>query len=215
MEKILIQADKRPESGKGNARSLRRAGVVPAVVYASGSSTPIQVNTREMTKLLHSGVGEHSLLTIQLNEGGKMSSEHPVLIKDYQRDPVSEDLLHVDFMEVSLKDVVRVTVQLEIVKQPAGVKMGGIMQRRLREIEVECLPTQIPDKIEIDAEFIQIGHSYHVSDLPEMEGVKIVTAPGEVVLSVSAAVAVETPAAEAATPAQPELVKPKGKEEAK
>ena len=217
MEKILVKADKRLEIGKGAARSLRRAGMIPAIVYAGGTSTPITVAGKQMTRLIYSGVGEHALITIELNEDGSKTSEHPVLVKDYQRDPVSEELLHVDFMEVSLKDSVNVTVLLEIAKQPAGIKMGGILQRRLREIEVECLPTQIPDKIEVDAEFVEIGNSLHVSDLPEMEGVKIVTDPSEVILSVSAPV-VETVAEEEAVEegaAEPELVKAKGKEEEK
>jgi len=214
MEKILVKADKRPDSGKGGARSLRRAGMIPAVVYSGGNSTPIKVQGKQMTKLIYSGVGEHALITIELNEDGTKTSEHPVLVKDYQRDPISEELLHVDFMEVSLEKAVKVTVRLEIVKQPIGIKMGGIMQHRLREVEVECLPTQIPDKFEVNAESIEIGHALHVSDLQVPEGVKIVTDPGEVILLVSAPAAEEAAPAEAAAPAEPELVKGKGKEEA-
>ena len=213
MEKILVKADKRPEIGKGSARSLRREGVLPAVVYADGNSTPIKIPSKQMARLISSGVGEHALITIELNEDGSKISEHPVLIKDYQRDPVSEELLHVDFMQVSLEKVVNVTVRLDIVKQPIGIKMGGILQNRLREIEVECLPTQIPDRIEVNAEHIDIGHSLHVSDITVPEGVKIVTDPSEVILLVSAAVVEEVAPVEAA-PAEPELVK-KGKEEEK
>ena len=212
MEKLLVKADKRPELGKGGARSLRRAGMIPAVVYSGGKSMPITVQGKQMTKLIYSGVGEHALITIELNEDGAKTSEHPVLIKDYQRDPVSEDLLHIDFMEVSLENIVKVTVRIDIVKQPVGIKMGGIMQHRLREVEVECLPTQIPDRIEVNAESIEIGHSLHVSDLQVPEGVKIITDPSEVIILVSAPAAEEAAPAEA--PAEPELVKPKGKEEA-
>ncbi len=214
MEKILIKADKRPENGKGRARTLRREGMLPAVFYAKGESTPITINGKQMTKLIYSGTGEHSLITIELNEDGGTTSEHPVLVKDYQRDPVSEDILHVDFLKVSLTDVVTITVPLEIVKQPAGIKLGGIMQRRLREVEVECLPTQIPEKIEVDAGFVQLGQSYHASDLVVPEGVKLITGLGEVILSVSAPT-VEAPAEEETTEAaEPEVLKGKGKEEA-
>ena len=130
-------------------------------------------------------------------------------------DPVSDELLHVDFIEVSLKELVNVTVSLAIAIEPVGVKMGGILERRLREIEVECLPMQIPDKIEIDAGHIEIGQSLHVSDLITPEGAKIITDPAEVVLSVSAPRAEEEVPAEAAEveAAEPELVKGKGKEE--
>lgn len=217
MEKILVKADRRPELGKGGARSLRRAGMIPAVVYSGGNSFPIKVQGKQMTKLIYSGGGEHSLITIELIEDGAKTSEHPVLVKDYQRDPVSEELLHVDFMEVSLEKLVNVTVRLDIVKQPIGIKMGGILQHRLREVEVECLPTQIPDRFEVNAEAIEIGHSLHVSDLQIPEGVRIVTDPSEVILLVSAPAVEEAATAEpaaAATAAEPELVKAKGKEEA-
>ena len=214
MEKILVKADKRPESGKGSARSLRRMGLLPAIVYSDGNSTPIKINGKEMTKLIYSGGGEHALITIELNEDGAKTSEHPVLVKDFQRDPVSEELLHVDFMEISLKKAVKVTIPVVIVKQPAGIKMGGILQHRLREVEVECLPTQIPDRIEVDAEFVEIGNSLHVRDLPAQEGVTLITDPAKVILLVSAPVVEEAPAGAAEEgAAEPELVKAKGKEE--
>ncbi len=216
MEKILIKADKRPEIGKGSARTLRRAGMLPAVFYSGGNSTPIKVPGKQMTGLIYSGEGgQHSLITIELSEDGTKTSEHPVLIKDYQRDPVSEEILHVDFMEVSLKELVTVTVLIDVIKKPAGVKMGGILQNRLREIEVECLPMQIPDKIEVDAESIEIGQSLHVSDLTVPDGVKIVTDPSEVILLVSAPVVEEEAPVEGVEEeaVEPELVKGKGKEE--
>ncbi len=213
MEKILVKADKRQAAGKGGARSLRRSSVLPAVVYSGGNSMPVKVNTKQMTRMIYSGTGEHSLITLEINEDGKKTSEHPVLVKDYQRDPVSEELLHIDFIEVSLDNVVTVTVPVEITKKPIGIKLGGILQFNLREIEVECLPTQIPSKIEVDAEAIDIGHSLHVSDLPEQEGLKIVTNPKDVILLVSAPVIEEVPAEEEeAEAAEPELVKEKGKE---
>ena len=110
------------------------------------------------------------------------------IIKDYQLDPVSDELLHVDFMQVSLKDRLTVTVALSVAKSPVGVKMGGILQLRLREIELECLPTNIPDTIEIDAEHVEIGGSMHVSDITLPEGVEFVTDPSEVILTVNAPV---------------------------
>jgi large subunit ribosomal protein L25 len=215
MEKILVKADKRPEIGKGSARSLRRQGVLPAVVYSGGNSMPIKMNLKEMSRLMSSGVGEHALITIELNEDGS-TSEHPALVKDYQADPVSSELLHVDFMEVSLEQQVTVTVALDIVKEPRGIKLGGIMEHRMREVEVECLPTQIPEKIEVDAESVDIGFTLHVSDLTPPEGIKIVSDPKEVILNVSAPRVEEVAPAEEAVEEgaeEPELVKAKGKEE--
>ena len=215
MEKIVVAADKRNESGKGSARTLRRAGIVPAVVYLEGQSTPIQINTKIMTRLLTSGAAEHSLITVQINENGSKTSEHPVLVKDYQLDPVSDELLHVDFMEVSLKKSMIVTVGLSISRKPKGIKEGGILQRILREIEVECLPTQIPESIEIDAEHIEIGGNLHVSDLTLPEGLKLVTNSSEVILSVRAPVIEEEVVEEEVLEegAEPELVGGKGKDE--
>lgn len=215
MEKIVVTADKRHGSGKGNARSLRRAGILPAIFYSEGKSTPIQIDTKLMTRLLTSGGAEHSLITVKLNEDDSKTSEHPVLVKDYQVDPVSDELLHIDFIEVSLKEKLTVTVLINVTRQPVGVKMGGILQNVLKEVEVECLPTQIPESIDVDAEFVDIGGTLHVSDLSVPEGVKIVTDPEEVILSVTAPVVEEEkPEEEAAEAgAEPELVKAKGKEE--
>lgn len=211
MEKILLKADKRAETGKGVARSLRRQNILPAVMYGLGEAVPIKLNRKEIQKLIYSGGGEHVLITLELNEGGSTTSEHPVLIKDYQREPVSEELLHVDFIEVSLKEKIKVTIPVVIIKEPAGIKMGGIMQHRVREIEVECLPTQIPDKIEIDAGSVEIGHSFHVSDIPPREGLKIVTDPSEVILSVTAPKEEVAAAPAEAEVAEPEVLKAKGK----
>jgi large subunit ribosomal protein L25 len=215
MDKIVVAADKRNESGKGSARSLRRAGILPAIVYSAGKSTPIQINTKIMTKLLTSGVAEHSLITVELNEDGSKTSEHPVLIKDYQLDPVSDELLHVDFIEISLKDKVTVTVPVLITKQPVGVKMGGILQKVLREVEIECLPTQIPDSIDVDAEHIDIGGNLHVSDLTVPDGAKILTDLAGVILSVKAPVIEEEKPEEEVLEegAEPELVGGKGKDD--
>jgi large subunit ribosomal protein L25 len=214
MERILLKADKRTETGKGGARSLRRQDILPAVMYGVGEAVPIKLNRKEIQKLIYSGGGEHALITLELDEGDSRKSEHPVLIKDYQREPVSEELLHVDFIEVSLKEKIKVTIPVVIIKEPAGVKAGGIMQHRVREIEVECLPTQIPDKVEIDAGSVEIGHSLHVSDIPPMEGVKIVTDPSEVILSVTAPKEEAAPAAPAEAEAvEPEVLKAKGKAE--
>ena len=210
MEKIVVTADKRNESGKGSARSLRRAGMIPAIVYSEGNSTPIQINTKEMRRLLFSGDAEHALITVALD-----GSDHPVIIKDFQLDPVSDELLHIDFKEVSLKEKLTATVALTIVNEPVGVKMGGVLQKVLREIEVECLPTNIPDTIEIDAEHIEIGGNLHVSDLSLDEGIKVLTDPKGVILSVKAPKVEAEPIEEeaAAEAVEPELVGGKGKEE--
>ena len=216
MEKIFVKADARSEVGKGAARSLRREGMLPAVVYAGGDSKPVTVHGKEMTKLIFTGTGDHALITIELHEDGSKKSEHSVLIKDYQTDPVSDELLHVDFIEVSLKELVKVTVPIVILNDPIGLKMGGIIEHHLRDIEVECLPTQIPDSYEVDASHIDIGDSLHISDIEEKDGIKIISDPEGVILNVSAPKIEEEVEEEGAEEgAEPELVGEKGKEEGK
>jgi len=216
MEKIFVKADARSEVGKGAARSLRRDGMLPAVVYSGGDSKPVTIHGKDMTKLIFAGTGDHALITIELHEDGSKKSEHSVLVKDYQTDPVSDELLHVDFIEVSLKELVKVTVPIVILNDPIGLKMGGIIEHHLRDIEVECLPTQIPDSYEVDASHIDIGHSLHISDIAEKDGIKIISDPAGVILNVSAPKVEEEVVEEGAeVGAEPELVGEKGKEEGK
>jgi large subunit ribosomal protein L25 len=208
MEKILVQAEKRTEIGKGRAKRLRRQEVLPAVLYSQDVSIPIQLQRKQIAKLIASGVGEHALITIALGEGKGKKKEHATIIKDYQLDPVNHDLLHVDFMEISLKKNIKITIPVVITKEPMGVKKGGIVQQQLREVEIECLPTQIPEGIEVDASSIDIGHSIHVSDLVIKEGVKLLTDLNDVVMTVSAPIIEEEPKpAVEEEVTEPELVK--------
>ncbi len=209
MQKVLLKAQKRAESGKGSARNLRRHDILPAVLYAKGVSTSIKLQRKEIAKLMMSGGREHALVTIELSGDNGRKTEHWALVKDYQIDPVKNELLHVDFIEISLKEKIKTTIPIVITNEPVGVKEGGILQQQLRDVEVECLPTQIPEAIEIDASSVGIGHSLHVNDLVIKEGVKILSDPQDVVLSVSAPVVEEVPAAAPAEEeaAEPELVK--------
>lgn len=214
MEKILLKADKRAEIGKGGARSLRRQDILPAVIYAGGNSTPIKLQRKEIGRLISSGAGERAILNIELSDDKAKPKEHPVLIKDYQTDPVTDELLHVDFIEVSLKKKIKIMMPIIIVKEPAGIKKGGIMEHHLREVEIECLPAQIPERFEVDAGSIDIGQSLHVSELKTQEGVRILTDPHEVILSVFKPKVEVAPAAALVEEAvEPELVKERGKKE--
>jgi len=214
MEKILLNADVRSETGKGAARTLRRAGELPAVVYGEGKSTPVKLNRKEMVRLIRSGVAEHALITLQLNTEKGKASEHPVLIKEYQVDPIDSILLHVDFIEISLKDKIKVSIPIIITGEAVGVKEGGILEQQEREVEIECLPTAIPQGIEVDAEHIEIGGSLHISDLTAPEGAVILADPEKLVLSVSAPKIEEEPEVEEELEegAEPEVDSGKGKE---
>jgi len=216
MEKIILKAEKRIEIGKGGARSLRRKGMLPAVLYGKGATTHIKLLRKDLTKLMSSHAVEHALIEIELSDNNAHKTNHLTLVKDYQLDPARGELLHVDFLEISLEKKVKIAIPIVVTKEPVGVEKGGILQQQMREIEVECLPTQIPDRIEVDASALEIGHSIHVSDLIVEEKIKVLSNPQEVVLSVSAPVVEEVapPVAQEVVPTEPELVKKtKAKEE--
>jgi large subunit ribosomal protein L25 len=210
MERLSINAEKREEHGKGTARSLRREGMVPAVLYRAGKSQSIKLSGKELAKLINTISGEQVIVDLLFADGEKK----PALLKEYQLDPVKGELLHTDFFEVSLTETVRVTVHVVTVGEPIGVKRdAGILQHALREVEIECLPDKIPGKIEVDIAKLELGQSVHVSDLKFEEGIKVLTDPGDVIVMVVAPVEEAAPAAEAAAvAAEPEVVK-KGKKE--
>lgn len=217
MEKIMLKAEKRIEVGKGAARTLRKQGILPAVLYTGSSSTPIKLQKKEIAKLMSSGTAERVLIAMEIADNKTGKTEHLSMVKDYQVDPVKNELLHVDFIEISLEKKIKITVPVVITKEPAGIKKGGIMQQIMREIHIECLPTQIPEKIEVDAGALEIGHSLHVSDVAVREGIKVLSDPQAVILTVSAPVLEEvapTAAPAEAVPTEPEVIKKaKAKEE--
>ncbi len=215
MQKVSLKAEKRTETGKGASRALRRSDILPAVLYGKGSSIPMKLQKKDLIKFMMTGGREHALVNIEIMGGKGKKSSHWAVVKEYQLDPVRSELLHVDFIEISLKEKMKTTTAIVITKDPVGVKNGGILQQQLREVEIECLPTHIPAGLEVDASPVDIGHSLHVSDLIPAEGVKVLNDPNEVILTVSAPVmeevAVEAPVEEEG--AEPELVKKsKGKE---
>jgi large subunit ribosomal protein L25 len=214
MERVSIAAEKREAHGKGVARSLRRDGMVPAVLYREGRAQSIKLSRKELAKLINSAAGEQVMVDLEFADGEKKLA----LLKDVQVDPIRGELLHTDFFEVSLTEKVRVSLHVTTVGEPIGVKRdAGILQHTLREVEVECLPDKIPGKVEIDISRLEVGQSVHVSDLQFGEGIKVLTDPGDVIVTVIspvveevAPVAVE--AAAGAEAAEPEVVK-KGKKE--
>jgi large subunit ribosomal protein L25 len=213
MERITLHAEMRDKTGKGVARSLRREGTVPAVIYRGGSSLPIKINKKELISFIHATAGEQVMVNLQFTGGEKKVA----LMKDYQVDPLKGELLHTDFFEVSLTEEIRVTVYITTTGEPIGVKRdGGILQHGVREIEIECLPDKIPGHVEVDVSPLEIGKAIHVGDLPLGEGIKILTDPGDLVATVVAPVVEEVaaPAAAAAVAevAEPEVIK-KGKKE--
>jgi large subunit ribosomal protein L25 len=204
METVEISIQRRSTQGKGAARRLRREGVVPAVFYGPKRSTvTIGVKIEEFeAKLLHLE-GSH---LIRLLEGNRDPELHDkmVLVREMQRHPVSGDVLHADFLEVDLTERLTVSVPLRFIGKAAGVVAGGILQPVLREIEVECLPTEIPEFLEVDVSALGIHEAVHASSLALPEGITIVGEGTQTLVTVLPPTVEEAkPAAEAAEGAVP------------
>jgi len=211
MERITLHAEKRDKTGKGVARTLRRQGVVPAVLYRGGSSVPIKINSKELSNFMHATAGEQVMVDIEFADGEKRLA----LMKDYQVDPIKGELLHTDFFEVSLTEEIEVTVHVTTTGEPIGVKRdGGLLQHGTREIKIQCLPDRIPGHVAVDVSGLETGKSIHVSDISLGEGIKVLTDAGELIATVTAPIVEEKVEAEAAVPevAEPEVIK-KGKKE--
>jgi large subunit ribosomal protein L25 len=215
MEAVL-EAQKRETFGKNESRRLRAKGLIPGVVYGGhNESTPVAVNPKELMRILHSEAGVNTLINLKLD-----GSDARVLVKEYQLDPIEHTLLHADFYRIALDKTLTVTVPIVLRGEPKGVKQqGGVVDFVNREFEVECLPTDIPERVELDISELLIGQSIRVRDLPESPKWKAVSEPDLMIVHVVAlkaeaepaaaeAAAVATPAA----PAEPEVIK-KGKTE--
>src|SRR3990172_10520592 len=143
MQRIELAVDRRTDAGKGVARSLRRAGRIPAVLYSGGRSTMLSLNPADLTKLLHSAAGENTLIDLKVE--GKKDKERLAILREVQHDPITGKPLHIDLFEVALDRAIRLNVHVELVGEtPAGVKEGRVLQHGLREVEIECLPAVIP-----------------------------------------------------------------------
>ena len=216
MEQIIVEALPRETRGKNAARRLRVAGTVPAVLYGGkGGPQALQVNTKHVSAILRSATGHNTILTVKTRDG-----EHSAIVKEYQVDPVKGTLLHVDLLRVAMDVLMRVKVPVHVFGEAQGVKLqGGIFEMVTREVEIECLPSEIPGEFRVDVTELMIGKQLRASDLPmDTQKMKLVTDPGRVIAHVVALRAeeekpAEAVAAEAATPAEPEVIK-KGKKEA-
>ena len=218
MERILLNANVRNESGKGVARSLRRSGRIPAVLCGKGVSTSLSLDPSRVRKLIMLGHAESTLIDLKL-EGAADKSDKIAILRDYQTDPLTGELLHVDFFEVSMDEKIRVTVPIELTgKTPVGVVEGGLLQLVSREVEIECLPSMIPDNILADASALAVGDRLHVRDLTVPDGIRFVSEPEHVILNIAAPVTQEkmqellATSAPAEAPKEPELIKKPVKE---
>jgi large subunit ribosomal protein L25 len=206
-----------PREGKFNknaARRVRVKGKIPAVVYgAQEPSVAVEVDPRQILRILHSEAGHNSIFDLEI--GGKKAK---AMIVDWQYEPVKGSLLHIDLKRIAMDKAIRVEVPIQLVGVPVGVKtQGGILDQVLREVEVECLPGDIPSHIDIDVSDLAFGDVLRVSDLPHGGKLKFLTDENSTVAHVvaikeEAAPAPDAAAAAVAAPAEPEVAK-KGKQE--
>jgi large subunit ribosomal protein L25 len=214
MAVISLSGERRSDIGKGGARKARAAGKIPGVVYGHGEQpVAVAVGARDFQLALRHHVGSNAIVNLAVDGG-----EFTALIRDVQYDPVTHNVLHLDFQQISLTETIEVSVAVHLIGTAVGVKDGGgLLEPITREVEVRCLPTAIPAFLEVDVSQLAVGQSVHVRDLVT-KGVEVLTDP-EVTLAtvVAPTVLEEKPAeeaavAEGATAAEPEVIT-KGKKD--
>lgn len=215
--KFDLSATVREQAGKGAARAMRQAGKVPAVLYGQGECLLLTIHPDGLIKILKSHTGTTALISLTVT-GAKSNLNRTALLRDYQVDPVSGALLHVDLFEVSMSKPIRVKVPIHVVGGvPAGVKEGGVLHHNMRELLVECLPAAMPDHVEVEVSALNIGDGIHVKEVMTREGVRYLDDPDQMVVSVAAPMSdakLEALLTSAAGPAaEPEVIA-KGKEAA-
>lgn len=190
MGDLEIQVESRTATGSNASRRLRAAGTIPAVVYGEKSeAVPIQVERRSMRELLRSAGGENAVFLLKL--AGTKKSRH-AMIRHLDVDPISRQIVHIDFLRINLKNVVQVQVPVVLVGEAYGVKTeAGVLDFISRELEVECLPTKIPNSFEVDITDLKIGDHLEASSIELPEGVKLLEESDKVLISISHARVVE------------------------
>ena len=214
MAQIVVQGAPRSERGKNEARRMRVAGNVPAVLYGGkGEAVTLTVNAKQVTAILRSETGHNTLFQVDL--GGK---QEPAIVKDWQVDPVSGKLIHVDLLRIAMDVRMKVKVPVHTFGDPAGVKVqGGVYEVVAREVEVECLPADIPTEFKVDVSALMLNQSLRAGELPiDKAKIKLISDAQAVLAHVVALRVEEEKPAEAAVPgtapAEPEVIK-KGKKE--
>jgi large subunit ribosomal protein L25 len=216
LETNYLEAHPRESGNKNHARRVRREGKIPGVVYGAGKdSLPVTLDPRHVLRILHSESGHNTIFDLSLQGGERTKA----MIVDWQYEPIKGNLLHIDLKRIAMDKALKVSVPIFLVGEAEGVKtQGGILEQILREVEIECLPADIPSHIDADISHLVFGTVLRVADLPHPEKLKFLTDANQPVAHVTSVkeeevAAPEAVAAEAgAAPAEPEVIK-KGKQE--
>lgn len=212
MEEIFLEAELREGTGRAAAKDLRDSGSLPAVVYFHGKDAiSVKISRGALLKLVHQHRLESIIINLKIKDD-KKAKGRPCLVKEVQYHPVSEDIIHVDFNEISLTEAIKVNVPIQANGEAVGVKQeGGSLEHLLWEVEVECLPTNIPKNIQVDITALKLGEAIHIKDIIFPEGVKPLNDPAAVVLHIAAPMKEEAPAEaiEGEAKEEPEVLKEK------
>ncbi|MCK4856497.1 MAG: 50S ribosomal protein L25 [candidate division Zixibacteria bacterium] len=222
MEDLKLLAEVRNDAGKGVARKLRAGGTVPAILYGlDNEPKKLGISGRELGRLLQTS-GENAVLDLKI---GRKRPEK-VLLREVQRHPVTDDIIHVDFLRIDPSKKIKMSVPIKIVGTPEGVKAGGVMELVRRDLDISCLPAEIPAYIEVDVSELTIGDAIHVSDL-SIEKMEVLTNPVRTIVTVQPPIVskelepaeegeeveAEEEVAEAEEPTEPEVITEKKKED--
>lgn len=195
MKVLDLNAEIRTELRKNSNRALRRSDLIPAILYGSEKNIPLKINSKDFSTI-HKTLKHHNIMiNLKIKDGNKEDNKESI-IKEIQIDPVSRNILHIDFFEITKGKKIIAKVPLEFVGSALGVKEGGIAEHVLREIEVECLPKDMPDSLEIDISNLNIGDTYKISDISLSEEIRILDNPNQNVASIIAPSKYEEPVAE-------------------
>ncbi len=212
---LVIKAEKRTELGKNASGRLRRRGLVPAILYGeSVENVPLTLKKKDIIEILKSETGENTIFKVAFD-----SEERDVMIKEVQINPITDELTHVDLIQISMDKPVRVSVPIELFGEPVGVKNeGGIVDFLLRELEIECLPREIPEAIKIDISHLHIHQSIKVQNLELPAGIKVLHEPTAAIVVISSVAEEAAPATgeeviEGAEMKEPEVIKKERKKE--
>ncbi len=202
MKTVELNVAVRHKTGKEIARKLRNQGLIPAIIYGPGSEpVPLAVKANELKRVLYRYRGEQILFNLTLEDNGS-TTQKMALVKELQYHPVTDEILHVDFYEISMEREVEVEVPIELVGKAKGVEAGGHLQQLLHTMTVACLPGAIPDKIQVDVSGLEVGDVLHVRDLTPPEGVRYLDNPDEPVVTILAPEEAEEVAEEVAEEAE-------------
>lgn len=222
MPEVVVAKPREGKFNKNAARRVRRAGKIPAVLYGPGHDpVAVEVEPKQISRILFSETGHNTIFDVEI--AGQPAAK--AMIVDWQREPIKDELIHIDLKRIALDKALRVRVRVKLLGTPVGVKTeGGILDQVMREVEIECLPADIPSHIDVDVSGLELHHVLRVSGLPHTEKIKYVTSGDATVAHVvsireevapvaEAEAAAAATTAEAAAPAEPEVAK-KGKPEA-